>query len=82
MTRKVYSDQHSKCNPHPERGYRGPLPPALEPLRPFLVEHDAIINSTLAAQAAIKAAIEALELQHAELDAQLCAYAEAKLKSG
>jgi hypothetical protein len=72
-----YSKSPLNRNP---RAYQGPLPPGLEPLRPFLVEHDAIINSILAAQAAIKAAIEALELQHAELNDRLCEYAEAKLK--
>jgi hypothetical protein len=61
------------------RGYRGALPPALEPLRAVLVERDRTINALLAARGALKAAIEQLELQHAELEQALCDYAEAKL---
>jgi hypothetical protein len=54
-------------SPRAERGYQGLLPPALEPLRPFCVEHDAVIVSILKAQSAIKAAIAALEHEHEQL---------------
>jgi hypothetical protein len=70
----------SPLNSPARSGYQGPLPPALEPLRPFLIEHDDTIRSILAAQATIKSTIKTLEHQHEQLSDQLCAYAEAKLK--